>query len=179
MPLTDAHRRQLSQFALIADGYLRLATDCAQIPDTFGMTKAAFLPSATLTDDVRRLAMLSAHLSSAAIRLASIDEVLKWAGFSRATYHECRDYFGRNPSTTIADTRGESCSEWLHIMLRDNAAHEEPPLTHPGLEQQRRRKRQDCIEMLTFADVHSRLSMIATELREHLRVNHSLVVPRM
>jgi len=153
MPLTDAHKRQLSQFALIADGYLRLASDSAQIFETFGMTKTAFLPSSSITEEVQKLAMLSAHLSSAAIRLASMEEVLKWAGFSRTTYDECRSYFGWHPSIRTADERGQSCSEWLHIMLRDNAAHEEPPITHPDLEQQRRRSRQDCIERLTFAEV--------------------------
>jgi len=178
MPLTDAHKRQLSKFALIADGYLGLATASAQISETFGMTKAAFLPSSSVTDDVRKLAMLSAHLSSAAIRLASIDEVLKWAGFSRTTYHECRNYFGKRPSTTTVDLRGESCSEWLHVMLRDNAAHEEPPLMHPDLEQQRRRGRQNCIEGLTFAEVYAKLQQIATEIRDHLRAQHSLIVPR-
>jgi hypothetical protein len=79
-----------------------------------------------LTENTRRLTPIVAHLSSAAIRLASIEEVLKDANVQNDSYRQCRDYFnGRDGDAD--DPRGSTPSEWLHVMLRDNAAHEEPP----------------------------------------------------
>ena len=74
MPLRDQDKRQIAQFWLIAGEYLRLGADAASnTADTFGMTKKEFIPSTAVTEETKKLAILSAHLSSAAIRLASID----------------------------------------------------------------------------------------------------------
>ena len=79
MPISDDHKRQISQFALIANAYLQLGAEAASYDsETFGMTKASFHPSGSITDKTKRLAMLSAHLSSAAIRFVSIEEVLRF-----------------------------------------------------------------------------------------------------
>ena len=77
MPLAPDHERQIAQFLLIAEEYLRLSAAARdEREETLGMTKLSFLPGEILTEKDRRLAVIGAHLSSAAIRLASIEDVL-------------------------------------------------------------------------------------------------------
>lgn len=181
MPLTDAHRRQIAQFILIADSYISLANNAAGLTgETFGMTKLEFMPPASLSARARDLCLLSAHLSSAAIRLASIDEVLKWANEGRATYKECREYFSIGARSTGVDSRGESCSEWLHVMLRDNAAHEEPVAGDSStIARARWNARQRLVERLTFSEVYAQLKVISAQLRAHLGSTFAMSLPTL
>jgi hypothetical protein len=115
--------------------------------------------------------MRAAHLASAAIRLASIDEVFDKANAGRGLYRECRGYFGRR--TPIAeDPRGSSCSEWFHVMLRDAIAHIESPEEGAAHDEARQR----CIETTTFGEAHARLEQTADELAEVL-AEKGIVLP--
>jgi len=96
VPLSESQRRELAQLFLVAQVYLETASpegeDCAM---PLGATKDAFAPGTRLSPDDWSLAVRAAHLASAAIRLGSIDDVLRRANTGRELYGECRTYFGR------------------------------------------------------------------------------------
>jgi hypothetical protein len=142
------------------------------------MTKLHYTPGATATEKTRQLTIVSADLSSAAIRLASIDDVLRTAGVSRGTYNACRAYF--KGGGKLSDAAGKlRFDEWFHVMLRDGAAHEEPPLTPKATDTKsmRRRTRQTYIEKTTFAEAYARIQKIANDLFTELRTRHNIVPP--
>jgi hypothetical protein len=172
MPLPPEHQRQIAQFMFIAEHYLQLAEPAERESiETLGMTKDDFLPGSPLTEMTQRLTPIGAHVSSAAIRLASIEEVLKDADVQNDSYRECRDYFnGRGED----DLRGSKPSEWLHVMLRDNAAHEEPSAAPASTVGRRRRARQDCLEAMTFAVAFVQVRSIARALRKDLTERHGM-----
>src|SRR5215470_14998392 len=130
---------------LIAEEYLKLASPAqGEVTETLGMTKESFMPGAAVTENIRELTIVGAHLSSAAIRLASIEDVLRESGNAAPSYSECRAYYGGaerlGEKQLDDDPRGQGCSEWFHVMLRDNAAHKEPPRDHADTRTQRRRQ---------------------------------------
>jgi hypothetical protein len=176
MSLNAAHERQIAQFLLIAEGYLELASSAATITETLGMTKARFWSPATVGGETRRLAMVGAHLSSAAIRLASIEDVLGKAGVPRRSYTECRDYFSGRSQLPATDNRAQNCSEWIHVMLRDNAAHEEPDESPTRLKEVRWRERQDCLVSLTFAATYAKVKEITLELVRQMKADYGIQV---
>jgi hypothetical protein len=122
MPLTPEHKRQIAQFMLIAEHYLSLAGPAAHERETLGMTKHVFMPSNPVTAASVKLAIVGAHISSAAIRLTSIEGVLEDAHNANPSYRRCRDYFNGKTSMPDNDLRGSTCSEWFHVRLRDNVA---------------------------------------------------------
>ncbi len=174
MPLPPEHQRQIAQFLFIAQHYLQLAEPAErETRETLGMTKDDFLPGVPLTERTRHLIAIGAHLSSAAIRLASIEDVLDDANVPNGSYRRCREYFsGGGPAAD--DPRGSTPSEWLHVMLRDNAAHEEPPAAPTSTKERRRRARQDCLEAMTFAVAFVQVRTIANNLRNDLIETHGL-----
>jgi hypothetical protein len=86
------------------------------------MTKHVFMPSNPVTAASVKLAIVGAHISSAAIRLTSIEGVLEDAHNANPSYRRCRDYFNGKTSMPDNDLRGSTCSEWFHVRLRDNVA---------------------------------------------------------
>jgi hypothetical protein len=173
--LDPVHARQIAQFMLIAETYLDLSSPAsAETRETLGMTKYAFMPGSALDPRTRALAILGAHISSAAIRLASVENVLERAGESMPHYRACRDYFNGDGPDNL---NGRTCSRWFHVMLRNNAAHEEPSRTHLGVREQRRRERQDCIEMTTFSEAHSKIRAIANELQSLVTTTYGIAPP--
>lgn len=61
MPLRDSDKRQIAQFILIAEGYLKLGASASSITsETLGMKKRDFLPSASITSRTRELTMIGA-----------------------------------------------------------------------------------------------------------------------
>jgi hypothetical protein len=174
MPLQPEHQRQIGQFMFIAEYYLRFAQPAErETTETLGMTKDDFLPGVPLTANTCRLTPIGAHLSSAAIRLASIEEVLKDANVQNDSYRQCRDYFNGH-GEDADDPRGSTPSEWLHVMLRDNAAHEEPPVAPTSKVGRRRRARQDCLEAMTFSVAFLQIQYIARALRSDLIGKHAM-----
>ena len=177
MTFTDAHKRQIAQFMVIVQHYLDLASPAkAEREETLGMTKDSYLPGATATESTRQLTIIGAHLSSAAIRLASIEDVLKNAKVANRSYLECRAYFDGQGDLSDSEAWARM-PKWFHVMLRDNAAHEEPPVAPEGKKARRRRARQTYIENTTFADAYTMVHAIATELFEVLRARHEVVPP--
>jgi hypothetical protein len=112
--------------------------------------------------------MLAANIASAAVRLASADEIIeKDLQAARSVYSDCRKYFHGNPKKRSPDDdRGRTCSTWFHVMLRDAIGHrevEEAP---------------DCElkKQTTFGQAHSNLLKTANDL-SGLITTLGIVVP--
>jgi hypothetical protein len=176
MPIGPDERRQIAQFLVIADYYLELAAPAAAMLQTMGDSKRRFMDPTRITPEDRALAIIGAHLSSAAIRLASIEDVLDDAGVGDASYRECRGYFSGAARLANNDPRASTCSDWLHVMMRDNAGHAEPPTTSSNLRDVRRCERQDFLFGLSLSDAYARLCLIASAIRTRLAKNQGIVV---
>ncbi len=169
---------RVAQLMLVAREYLRLADP----PEEFwginmGKTANAFTEP-TLSASRWAQVLLGAHLASAAVRLATIDEVLEETTTgTRHCYSDCRAYFRRS-SRRGTDTRGSTCSVWFHIMLRDAIGHGEPSGDAGEDPEQKTRyeDRQRCIERTTFGEAHARLQQTANEL-EAVLAAHGIILP--
>jgi hypothetical protein len=182
LPLCRCRKREIAQLMFVAEHYLRLAAPSAGIQKKFGATIEDFASGQPVSDENQELVSLGAHFASAAIRLTSIDAVLKQAGVGRPVYLECLAYFTdkcfKKRRFQDSDSRAITVSEWFHVMLRDNSTHEEPPLsaTEPA-EERRRGIRQQFLPEATFADAHARLTRTAAELRSWIEQAHGMVLP--
>jgi hypothetical protein len=131
-PLTSSHQREIRQLWDAAMTYWGLAKDIVNdMPDVRKRLTcdeiSKYYDSAIPTDPNEKcLCILLAHLSSAAIRLVTIDERLQKAGCARVFINEYGNLYGKSQHMSQAD-----CSSWLntefanfvHQILRDNAAH--------------------------------------------------------
>jgi hypothetical protein len=176
MPLGTEHKRQIAQFLIIAEHYLELGAAAQQVPQTMGDSKARFVDPTRITSEDCRLAITGAHLSSAAIRLASIEDVLADAREGDPSFLSCRAYFNGSTSIGNNDPRASSCSEWLHVLMRDNAGHAEPPTTFSQLRDIRRCERQSFLLGLTLGAAHAKLQEIAASIRDRLARVHGVSI---
>lgn len=175
MPLDLSQKREIIQLLLVAREYLRVADPPATTHDIKMGQTAKALAKATLTEPEWSQTMIGAHLASAAVRLTSIDEVLKTAKEARPLYTNCRKYFFKN-SCLADDLRGSTCSEWFHVMLRDAVAHNEPRPGAPDKQKRRFEARQQCIATTTFGDAHLRLRQTEENLSAIVTA-YGVVVP--
>ena len=163
MALTESQKREVWQLILVAREYLRLGDPEHASGVGMSANKNTFMRGPTSPVAWSEV-MKGAHLASAAIRLASIDEVLKRAGRGRPLYRECRAYFQKD-SSGDDDPRGTSCSEWFHVMLRDSIAHNEPLEGVPGKHaHQRYEARQRCIEATLIGETYATLRQTEEDL---------------
>jgi hypothetical protein len=177
MALSPPKKREAAQLLLVAREYLELGSPPAALRDIRMSANANAFTKKLVTNSEWSQTMLGAHLTSAAVRLASIDAVLKKGGVGRATYIECLTYFSRNrPTLPARDNRAQVCSEWFHVMLRDAIAHEEPQPSDPDEAQSRYETRQNLIEETTFGAAYAQLRQTADELAVRLRA-HRIVLP--
>src|SRR5262245_7821835 len=130
MGLNQFQTREVVQLILVAHEYLRLAKPPQEFESLALSNAASAFAKATLDHSEWAQTMLGAHLASAAVRLASADEILeKTRTGTRHVYKECRAYFRKNSKARLPDARGNHCSEWFHIMLRDAIGHREGDAT--------------------------------------------------
>lgn len=180
MPLNYDHEREITQLLFIAKNYLSLGSDARLFAnDTLAAAKDCFARGATPSTRARELTIVGAHLSSAAVRLVSIEEVLRGAKVSTLRLNACRDYFGDKGPLQDSEARVRF-PDWFYIMLRDNTAHEEPTqeLTQELPEVVRRRQiRQEYLESTKFPDAHSNLQGNVDALSTFLRETHRMVLP--
>jgi hypothetical protein len=169
MAPTDAQKRELAQLMLMAQEYLRRADPSGLRDVVMSDTTAAFLRGRLTAEDWSKVTK-GADLASAAIRLASIEDVLRAVGQDRALYRDCRLYFAKC-SKAADDARGRTCSDWFHIMLRDSIAHNEPTGQPKTVQDQRYEARQQCIAELTFGEAHDRLRRTEADLMGVLTAN--------
>lgn len=161
---------------LVAREYLRLARPAASKHTPLGSTMPGFSKGPAISKQTRRDTMLGAHLASAAIRLASIDAVLCEAKAGRRIYRDCRAFFRGDQKFADSDCASR-LSEWLHVMLRDNATHEEPQPMATDPKRKRWGIRQRLLVRTTFAQAYTYLTRIADDLRTHMKLTHNLALP--
>jgi hypothetical protein len=181
LPLCRCRKREIAQLMFVADEYLRLAAPSAGIHKRFSETVSDFASGHPVSKETQDLIKLGAHLASAAIRLASIDAVLKQAGVGRPVYLACLAYFNdksfKKERLQDADPRANTVSDWYHVMLRDNATHQEPPRSASEPVKRRWGIRQKFVPETTPAQAHAQLTHIAGELLQQLKDTHGLVLP--
>jgi len=159
MALSDPQRREAAQLLLVAGEYLKLAApppDASE--DPLGAATEAWTRAA-LTDPEWRHTIRTAHLSSAAVRLTALDELLEETQTGpRNAVSSCRAYFKANSSTPGPLAR--HAAFWFHVLLRDAIGHPEPGATPPADPQQlaRYQERNHGIAATTWADAIARLT---------------------
>ena len=127
-PLTSSHKREIRQLWDVAVTYWELAEDIAKdIPDGRMLLTcdeiSKYYDTGIPTDsNEKRLNILLAHLSSAAIRLVTIDERFEKAGYARVSINYLKLYEREANYVSWLDSNFAS---FAHQILRDNAAHRE------------------------------------------------------
>ena len=197
MPLDD-RKRELRQLMFVAFHYLDLASEAVVTKHsavTFGSLADKFPLSGELEEPLRERTLLSANLTSAAMRLASVDHVLRKAGDgSRRVHKDCSNYFSGDKDD-IPDLRERP--EWFHIMLRDVIGHAEPDdsendqaasqedpsnETKRALKERRKNERYEArakyFAGTTLGWAHSRLRLTAAQLMYFLKTHYGISEPR-
>lgn len=112
-------KRALKQLMEVAQEYLRLAEEMGAGRSTEPTGKFHDLIKAGKWKDARSFVITSAHLTSAAIRLATVQETL---GPLRRS--EC-DRLAEELATADWTEPDQRLADCMHIMLRDGVAHRE------------------------------------------------------
>ena len=166
MPLSAVQQREAAQLLLIAQEYLRLAAPPRDAHGgTLGSATEAWVRGMTLTSEEWHHTVRTAHLSSAAVRLTALDELLEETHTgTRNAVSSCRAYF-KAKSGTPAPLALHAAS-WFHVLLRDAIGHPEPGATEPHDPQQlaRYEERQRDTAATTWADAMTRLTTTAHKL---------------
>jgi len=159
-------QREVRQLLFVARYYLRQASAAKKERlRRLGDTAADFKAGVRPTRKTRRLALVAAHLSSAAVRLATIEKVLSASRSPTDTYKACQAFYQKEVSDYPPAT------DCLHVLLRDSIGHAEPRAGS------RWRKRQDDIQELSFATAYDTLATIEGTLRGHLKTKHRITLP--
>ncbi len=124
-----------------------------------------------LNDEEKRIVVVSAHLSSAAVRFATVEEILATCELARSKHEEYKSLCTNSRKKTVQvkdifDQFKENRRYWLHFLLRDNIGHLEPNnhCNYAG-------PRQDVIYALTATESIDILSSIRNEIKNHLTQN--------
>jgi hypothetical protein len=170
MPLSPMQQREAAQLLLVAQEYLRLAAPPPEArAQVLGGTTDAWTRAA-LTDPEWRHTVRTAHLASAAVRLAALDELLEETQTgTRNAFSSCRAYFKVHSGTP--GPLAAYGARWFHVLLRDAIGHPEPGAEQPDDPQQlaRYRERQRHIETTTWDDAVAWLSATTRELSATLK----------
>lgn len=169
MALNPEQQREAKQLLLVAREYLRIV-ELPQVvrQSQLGVGADAFTRP-VITEAEWEHTLRTAHLASAAVRLAALEELLEETKTGTRNVHSsCRAYFKKDShSTEKLSMRGP---RWLHVLLRDVIGHIEPWMDEGADPQQqaRYRERLQYVGATTLGDVHERLSATASELSEIL-----------
>ena len=126
-PLTRSHEREIRQLWDVAMTYWEFAKDIANdMPDVNKRLTcdeiSKYYDTAIPTDPNEKcVSILLAHLSSAAIRLVTIDERLQKAGCARVFTNKYRDLY--KSQVDCVSWLNSEFANFVHQILRDNAAH--------------------------------------------------------
>jgi len=165
MPLSAVQQREAAQLILIAQEYLRLvAPPLGAREGTLGATTDAWTRGRLTSEDWNQT-VRTAHLSSAALRLTALDELLEDTQTeTRNAVSSCRAYF--KPNSRTAGPLARHAAFWFHVLLRDAIGHPEPGATELRDPQQfaRYEERQRDIAATTWADAIARLTATAHTL---------------
>lgn len=169
MKLSPEGVRECRQLWLIAGAYLGMAEGLKGCPKTHAELRAACAPGDGLADEDGKVLLLSAHLCSAAIRLASLSEKL-----GDPEVKACRAYFKavNSISPSFLVTAGPHLPSWLHVMLRDDVAHEEE--SKAGYE-----LRRSLVSKLQMSQAYAIIVAIRDSLERVIRKDHAAKAPEI
>lgn len=126
-PITRSHEREIRQLWDVALTYWAFAKDIVNVlPDARKRLTcdeiSKYYDTAIPTDlNEKSVNILLAHLSSAAIRLVTIDERLQKAGCARVFANKYQDLY--KPQVDCTSWLNNEFPNFVHQILRDNAAH--------------------------------------------------------
>jgi len=165
-------KRQIIQLWITARSYVlkarRAGAETRQI--THGDIKLKFEEGCTPSADDLQILYMGADLTSAAVRLVTIEEILHSLEPRRSTtgYQSLVGYFGTKDLHPRLEL-GTGLDSWLHVLMRHNLAHEEPLISDPSSESNwRRLQRQQVLESLTVAQSCTSLRVVVETLKKVL-----------
>jgi hypothetical protein len=122
-----------------------------------------------------RLFHLGVHLGSAAVRLVSVEYVLREANLGTPEDKACSAYFGngKSPAINLATVQ----DKWLHFLLRHSAAHEETTKKRGAVIEKRIQDRNDLLGRLSFSYAYATLLGIRNDLRSEVNRHCSPALP--
>jgi len=169
MALNPEQQREANQLLLVAREYLRIVNLPQDVRQSqLGVGADAFARP-VIAEAEWEHTLHTAHLASAPVRLAALEELLEETKTGTRNVHSsCRAYFKKDSySTEKLSTQGP---RWLHVLLRDGIGHIEPWMNEGEDPQQqtRYRERLQYFGATTLEDMHERLSATASELSEIL-----------
>ena len=180
-PLTCSHKREIRQLWDVAVTYWELAkATMKDMPDEHMLLTcdkiSEYYDAAVPTgSSEKRPNILLAHLSSAAIRLVTIDERLEKAG--------CRvspKYLALYTSSSPADFEAwinSNFADFVHQILRDNAAHIEEANDRDANKEKLYRARQKVILGKTLREIVNAFDAVMKKFTPELSKRAVIPVP--
>ena len=167
--LTPDYQREIRQRWLVVKHYLRLARERQKALPPYQLAKAVgelalpFAVKGPIDPKTRSLNILGANLSSAALRLAIIEERLDAAGLSwtmKDYRQECAKPYDREAFKRVFLARK---NEWLHVMTRNNL------IPVDEAHKAERYGSMDAVGAMTIGEMYDALTAIFARLDQQLR----------
>ena len=178
-PLTSSHKREIRQLWDVAVTYWELAEDIAKdIPDGRMLLTcdeiSKYYDTGIPTDsNEKRLNILLAHLSSAAIRLVTIDERFEKAGCR--VFLKYRALYKSSLPTDCEVWINSNFADFVHQILRDNAAHIEE--ANDKNMEQLYRARQEVVRGKTLKQIVNAFGAVMKKFAPTLSKHAVIAVP--
>lgn len=182
MKLSSSHKREISQLWDVATTYWHLAgnikRDLQQCKMALTSAKVAeYYEQNSVDQTVKDLNVLLAHLSSAAIRLVTIDERLEKPPCARVFQSNYVNIYKKEKKSQ------EECALWLnrefdnfvHQILRDNAAHIEEAEDYVRMKPLYF-ARQEVIRNKTVEEIFNAFGKVMTKFEKDTAPIHNIVL---
>ncbi len=127
--LTDGQIREITQLWFIGDHYFKLSRNMRNrfkkdmLASKVGAATSSFKLKPAFVGDRRRVMLLTAHLGSCAVRLATVDEIL--GAVKLAERFQLYNTLRRKDDLTCTELE-QVKNEVIHFILRNNIGHHEP-----------------------------------------------------
>ena len=179
-PLTRSHEREIRQLWDAAVTYWGLSKDIVKdVPEGSKRLTcdeiSKYYDTAIPTDPTEKcLSILLAHLSSAAIRLVTIDERLEKAGCARV-FTNYQDLY-RSQADCVSWLNSEFAN-FVHQILRDNTAHREEANDKDRDRKQLYLARQEVVRGKTVEEIVNAFSGVMEKFAIELPKTAVMAVP--
>ena len=174
MTIDPDQRRELAQLRFAAEYYLQLAKrlkrrieseSSSRMPldETIRNLSANFAVALQAKRNELSVHRLIAHLSSAAVRLVTIEERLSGLCHTPTSRQDLDAKAKGNDRSSLGKLFAKNRSKWLHIFLRDNVAHIE------RANKPKYQARQDSIESMTPREIFEEMTKITKRVLNTLK----------
>ena len=166
------HSREIRQLWHAATEYLKTADGMLKRLEPYQNYNpgriAKFFDERRVPKDPDRLSlnMLLAHLSSAAVRLCTIDERFEEDHNRRITEYYLTELSLAASQDALTETLIRHRGKYMHQLLRDNVGHIERSRKHP--KKKLVHARQDAIEGMTIKKIFDAMTLVREKYREEL-----------